>query len=51
MSARPGRILEIIDIDMDRPRDRAHPSYGRLAEKILRMLETEVSQSFSNGSG
>lgn len=50
MSARPGRILEIIDVEMDRLRDRAHPSYGLLTEKILRMLETEVSQSFSGRS-
>jgi NitT/TauT family transport system ATP-binding protein len=50
MSARPGRILETIDVDMSRPRDRAHPSYGRLAERILSILEQEAAISFSDGS-
>lgn len=47
MSARPGRMLEIIDVDMERPRDRANPSYGRLAEQILTVLEREAAISFS----
>lgn len=50
MSARPGRILEIIDVDMERPRDRANPSYGRMAERILSILEQEAAISFSDGS-
>ncbi len=45
MSARPGRILEMIDVDMDRPRDRAHPTYGQLAERILSILEREAAFS------
>jgi NitT/TauT family transport system ATP-binding protein len=49
MSARPGRMLEIIDVDMERLRDRAHPSYGRLAERILSILEREVALTFSDG--
>lgn len=46
LSARPGRIIDIINVDMDRPRDRAHPSYGQLAEQILSSLEQEVAVSF-----
>jgi len=46
MSARPGRILDIIDVDMERPRLRAHPSYGPLAERILAVLEQEATTSF-----
>lgn len=45
MSSRPGRILESIDVDMPRPRDRSHPSYGRMATQILDILEKEVSSS------
>jgi NitT/TauT family transport system ATP-binding protein len=50
MSARPGRMLEIIDVDMDRPRYRAHPSYGQLAERILSILEREAAVSFCDDS-
>ncbi len=39
MSARPGKITELIDVAMPRPRHRANPEYGRLAEKILDLLE------------
>jgi len=46
MSARPGRILDVIDVDMERPRLRAHPSYGPLAERILAILEREAAASF-----
>ena len=46
MSARPGRIIETIPVDMDRPRDRAHPGYGRLAERILAILEREAAMVF-----
>lgn len=42
MSARPGRIKEIIQVDMPRPRSRANPLYGELSTRILDMLEEEV---------
>jgi ABC-type nitrate/sulfonate/bicarbonate transport system ATPase subunit len=42
MSARPGRFLKEIRIEMARPRDRAMPEYGRMAADILDMLEQEV---------
>ncbi len=47
MSARPGKIIEIIDVDMERPRDRAHTNYGKLAERILSILEREAAISFT----
>jgi len=42
MSARPGRIKEILDVDIDRPRSRANPLFGRLADNILQQLEQEI---------
>jgi len=45
MCARPGRILDIFDVDMERPRDRAHPVYGQLAERTLSILEREAAFS------
>lgn len=43
ISARPGRIKEIMEVPMPRPRDRANPEYGRMAARILDQLEQEVS--------
>lgn len=42
MSARPGRIREILEIEIDRPRSRANPLFGKLADHILQQLEQEV---------
>lgn len=39
MSNKPGQIKEIIEVNMQRPRDRANPLYGKLTEKLLNMLE------------
>lgn len=39
MGRNPGVVKEIINITMDRPRDRANPEYGKLTSKILSMLE------------
>ena len=50
MSARPGRIIDIIDVNMDRPRHRSDPIYGQLAEQILAVLEREASVSFGNAN-
>lgn len=45
MTAGPGRIKELIDVNMPRPRDRANPDYGILSARILDMLEEEVERS------
>lgn len=44
MTADPGDIKEIIDVDIPRPRDRANPAYGILSARILDMLEEEVEK-------
>lgn len=41
MSARPGEIKEIINVDIPRPRTRSNSRYGMLSEHILNMLEQE----------
>lgn len=38
MSARPGRILEILDVAMERPRDRTSESFNRLRGRSLELL-------------
>ncbi len=48
MTAGPGNIKEIIDVNMPRPRDRANPAYGVLSARILDMLEEEVERSQNN---
>jgi NitT/TauT family transport system ATP-binding protein len=45
MSSRPGKIIEIMEVNMPRPRDRSRPSYGRMASRILDILEKEVGSS------
>lgn len=42
MTKRPGKIKEIIEVDMPRPRDRADVRYGNMANRILKMLEEEM---------
>ena len=42
MSARPARIRETLELDMEHPRSRANPEFGRLTDHILRELEEEV---------
>jgi len=41
MSARPGRIARIVDVDLPHPRDRASPVLHRLKDEILAELTTE----------
>ncbi len=41
MSSRPGTIKRIMEVDIPRPRSRANPLYGQMADEILRMLEVD----------
>ncbi|KNF07907.1 ABC-type nitrate/sulfonate/bicarbonate transport system, ATPase component [Gottschalkia purinilytica] len=41
MSSKPGKIKDIIEIDMSRPRDRANPEYAIMTARLLDMLEDE----------
>lgn len=41
MSARPGKIRDIIDVDLLRPRDRTGPEANTLRNKLLRLLAEE----------
>jgi len=45
MSARPGRVREIVAVDLDRPRSLAlmgEPRFGQLAEHIRGLLRQPV---------
>lgn len=42
MTARPGRIREVIDVGLEQPRDRSNPEYARMTAQILDILEEEV---------
>jgi NitT/TauT family transport system ATP-binding protein len=45
MSARPGRIREIIPIDLSRPRDITSPQFNQTKRHILDLLRSERAQS------
>lgn len=41
-SASPGKVLEIIDLDMPQPRNRLHPNYGLYTERIRTLIESVI---------
>jgi NitT/TauT family transport system ATP-binding protein len=43
MTSGPGKIKELIDVSIPRPRSRGDKSYGKLSARILDMLEEEVT--------
>ena len=42
MSARPGRIKDVIEIDILRPRNRTSPEVNRIRDRILCDLRSEI---------
>ncbi|NMA84282.1 MAG: ABC transporter ATP-binding protein [Epulopiscium sp.] len=48
MSRRPGKIKEIINVKMPRPRNRAHVEYAKMSNDILIMLEEVVNNKATN---
>jgi NitT/TauT family transport system ATP-binding protein len=45
LTARPGRIKEIVEIDLERPRDRTSVEFLEYRKKILSILKDEVLKS------
>jgi NitT/TauT family transport system ATP-binding protein len=47
MSARPGRIREVIDVDLPRPRDITSPQFNALKRHVLGLLRAKTAVSSS----
>jgi NitT/TauT family transport system ATP-binding protein len=45
MTARPGKVKGIVDVDIPRPREYTDDKYLKIRNKILKMLEGEVEKS------
>lgn len=42
ITARPGRVREVITVPLEHPRDRSHPLYVSMTARMLDILEEEV---------
>ena len=38
LSAKPGRVQEILDVKLERPRDRMSPQFLEMRERVLGLL-------------
>ena len=38
MAADPGRVREVVDVDVDRPRERADPAFGRHVSRVRELI-------------
>ena len=47
MSARPGKIKDIVNIDIDRPRKRTSPEFLEYKNEIVNILKEEVMKSYN----
>jgi len=50
MTARPGTIKGVVDVDLPRPRNYTDEKFLHVREKILKLLETEVEKSLADKS-
>ena len=51
LTARPGRIKEIVAIDRPRPRDPFAPESLALRRKLTKLLSAEVDRAFAEQEG
>jgi NitT/TauT family transport system ATP-binding protein len=47
MTARPGRIKEIVAVDLPRPRDVTSPDFNAMRRRVSALLEDEVRATFA----
>jgi ABC-type nitrate/sulfonate/bicarbonate transport system ATPase subunit len=47
MTARPGRIKEIVAVDLPRPRDVTSVEFNALRRRVAELLEDEVQATFA----
>lgn len=45
LSARPGRVKSVLDVDLNRPRDKTHSEFVRIHRDIFRLLREELENS------